>query len=124
MPLDFSPWIALVLGILIGWLSGWMVDMWFERHRRAAEKRRIDAEERRRLRNANPPDAQSLVLLPEAAEPVPGQAAGAAIEEEPLPPYHLEHLSDDLATPAVEVEVAADEVDTTGLADADAHEHR
>lgn len=124
MPPDFSPWIALVLGILIGWLSGWLVDLWFERHQRAEEKRRIDLEEHGRLRHANPDDAQALVLLPEAAPPVPGHRARAGIEEEPLPSFHSEHLSDDLATQGVEIEVDADEVDTDGAADADAREHR
>jgi hypothetical protein len=106
MTFQLNPWVALVLGILIGLLLGWVVDLWFEHQRHAAAERHAEFAESRRVREQALVQSQTVVLrsdLPHAAE--------VAIEEEPLP-YHGEHLSDDLATPEVEVEVVeADEDD-------------
>ncbi len=106
MIFQLSPWVALMLGILIGLLLGWVVDLWFERQRQATAARQADFARSRRVREQELVQSQTVALrsdLPHAAE--------VAIEEEPLP-YHGEHLSDDLATPEMEVEVV--EVDEDG----------
>jgi len=106
MAFELSPWVTLVLGILIGLLVGWVVDLWFERQRQVSAAHQGELAEFRRVREQALVPSQTVVLrsdLPHSAE--------VAIEEEPLPP-HGEHLSDDLAMPEVEVEVVeVDEVD-------------
>lgn len=116
MMLDFSPWVALVLGILIGWLLGWSMDLWFDRRRHAEDKardelRRAELEELRRLRTLELVDVPPLALRSD-------MSFAAAVEEEPLPPLQGEHLADDLSTPAVEVEVV--DVDEDAPAESDA----
>ncbi len=41
MELKFTPWVALVLGILIGWLLQWFLELWFFRKRRLECQRRL-----------------------------------------------------------------------------------
>lgn len=99
MIFQLSPWVTLVLGILIGLLLGWVIDLWFERQRQTVAARQSDFAKSRRVTEQALVQSQTVVLrsdLPHSAE--------VAIEEEPLP-HHGEHLSDDLATPEVEVEV-------------------
>jgi hypothetical protein len=105
MTLDFSPWVALILGILIGWLFGWFLDLFFDRRRHAEdERRRAELAELQRLRSLEPANPPAVVVLRSDIPP-----ATSAIEEEPLPPLHEEYLEEDLAPPA-EVE-AAEEAD-------------
>lgn len=96
MTLDFSPWVALILGILIGWLLGWFLDLFFDRRRRAEdERRRAELEELRRLRDLEVTSAPVVAIRSD----VPDTAA--AIEEEPLPPLPHEFLEEDVAPPTV-----------------------
>ena len=109
MAFELSPWVTLILGILIGWLMGWILDLWFERQRQVSATRQVELAELRRVREQALVPSQTVALrsdLPHSAE--------VAIEEEPLPP-HGEHLSDDLATPEVEVEVVEMDDDGDGV---------
>lgn len=106
MAFELSPWVTLVLGILIGLLVGWVVVLWFERQRKVSAARQGELAELRQVREQALVQSQTVVLRSDLA-----YSAEVAVEEEPLP-YHGEHLSDDLATPEVEVEVV--DVDEDG----------
>lgn len=97
MAFELSPWGILALGILIGWLTGWGLDLWFERQRQAAA-RQSESAELRRAREQALLQAQTVALRLDLVG-----STEAAIEEEPLP-LRAARLSDDLALPEVEMD--------------------
>ncbi len=40
--MSLNPWFALLLGILIGWVLNWLLEVLFFRHRRLETQRQLD----------------------------------------------------------------------------------
>jgi hypothetical protein len=79
---NFSPWLALVVGILIGWLGGWLIDARFERRR--------GRDVRGAMREPATPASEAGVTVQDGLAAAALVSDGApvatpAVEEEPLP---------------------------------------
>ncbi len=104
MSLNLNPWVALLLGILIGWILQWLLEVWFFRRRRLECQRRLaqveaqlkerEEELRQARRGATAPEAE-LATKVAAAPP----SVAVAVE-----------------APAVQVEAPKAEIGGAGLA--------
>ena len=98
---NLNPWVALVLGILIGWLLEWVWELLFSRKQRMEDKVRLaDFEARLKTRDSELVAAQTRVAELE------GISAGAQ-EAAEMPEVEVAAPAVDLETPEVDLGKAA-----------------
>jgi predicted flap endonuclease-1-like 5' DNA nuclease len=110
MSLNLNPWVALVLGILIGWLLEWIWELLFSRKQRIVDKAHIaDVEAQLKERDGQLAAARARVVELE------GGSAGAQVE---AAPSEVEAVAPavDLETPEADLGRAAVIVAATGAA--------
>ena len=98
---NLNPWVALVLGILIGWLLEWVWELLFSRKQRMEDKVRLaDFEAQLKTRDSELVAAQTRVAELE------GISAGAQVAAE-MPEVEVAAPAVDLETPEVDLGKAA-----------------
>jgi len=116
MSLKLNSWLALLLGVLIGWVIEWLLEVWYFRRRRLASENRLiqveaDLQERERELHDAKARAESLQAELAAAQASPATPETRAVEAR-LPSVEIETLAGETEAvqPTVEIETAPAEV--------------